>query len=98
MNIPESFECAGFKINVKFVDTIPENKFGECCVVKNEIRIARYLFDADNEKTELTKDQMFNTFLHELIHVWQFYYDNEFIESQAQVFANFIQEFLKTKK
>ena len=73
MNIPESFECAGFKINVKIVDTITDNKFGECCVVKNEIRIARYLFDGDNEKTELTKDQMFNTFLHELTLIGSLY-------------------------
>lgn len=98
MKIPESFKCAGFTIKVKIVDTITGNKFGDCCVVKNEIRIAKYLFDDDNEKIKLSEDQMFNTFAHELVHVWQFYYDNEFIESQAQVYANFICEFLKTRK
>lgn len=97
MKIPESFECAGFTIKVIFKDTLEDNKFGDYCVVNNEIRIARYLFNADNEKVELTEDQKFNTFVHELVHAWQFYYDNHFIESQAQVFANFIQEFLKTK-
>lgn len=98
MKIPESFNCAGFTIKVKIVDTIDENKFGDCCVVRNEIRIAKYLFDANNEKVELTEDQMFNTFAHELVHVWQFYHNNELSESEAQVFANFICEFLKTKK
>ena len=97
MKIPESFNCAGFTIKVKIVDIIDNNKFGDCCVVRNEIRIARYLFDVDNEKIELTEDQMFNTFLHELVHMWQFYHNNEYSETEAQVFANFIQEFLKTK-
>lgn len=73
MKIPESFNCAGFTIKVKIVDTINDNKFGDCCVVRNEIRIAKYLFDADNEKIELTEDQMFNTFAHELTWIGSLY-------------------------
>lgn len=73
MKIPESFECAGFTIKVKIVDTITGNKFGDYCVVKNEIRIAKYLFDDDNEKIKLSEDQMFNTFAHELTWIGSLY-------------------------
>lgn len=96
MKIPESFNCAGFNIKVKIVDTLENNEYGIFNDATNEIIIANYVF-AREEKTELSEQHKFNTFLHELIHVWQFYYDNTFIEAQAQVFANFAQEFLKTK-
>lgn len=96
MKIPESFECAGFTIKVIFKDTLEGNEYGLFNDATNEITIANYVFARD-EKVELSEQHKFNTYLHELVHVWQFYYDNVFIESQAQVFANFIQEFLKTK-
>lgn len=32
------------------------------------------------------------------IHAFQFYYDNKFDEAQAQVFANFMCEFIETKE
>ena len=41
-------------------------------------------------------EQLRNTFYHELFHVFQFYYNNEFNEIQAQVYANFMCEFIET--
>lgn len=98
MNIPEKFECAGFVINVKIVDKLSNNEYGSYCDTTNTISIAKTIDVADIGKVELTKQQMLNTFMHELVHVWQFYFDNHYDEAQAQVFANFICEFFKTIK
>lgn len=98
MNIPEKFECAGFVINIKIVDKLSNNEYGLYCDATNTITIAKTVDVPDIGIVNLTEQQLFNTFAHELIHVWQFYYNNEYSESQAQVFANFICEFFKTIK
>lgn len=42
----------------------------------------------------MSDEQLRNTFYHELFHVFQFYYNNEF--NEAQVYANFMCEFIET--
>lgn len=44
----------------------------------------------------VSDEQMRNTFYHELFHAFQFYFNNEFNEAQAQVYANFMCEFIET--
>lgn len=44
----------------------------------------------------LTEDQITNTFWHELIHCFQFYFDNSYSEAQSQVYANFMCEYFKS--
>ena len=44
----------------------------------------------------MSDEQLRNTFYHGLFHVFQFYYNNEFNEIQAQVYANFMCEFIET--
>lgn len=97
MNIPESFECAGFTIKIIVKDTVPDNIYGCFNDATNEIHIAKYV-KVNGEKVELSNDHIINTVAHEIVHVWQFYYNNEYSEAQAQVYANFICEFLRTKK
>lgn len=44
----------------------------------------------------VSDEQMRNTFYHELFHAFQFYFNNEFNEAQAQVYANSMCEFIET--
>lgn len=96
--IPEKFECAGFVINVKLVDKLHNNEYGLYCDATNTISIAKTVDVDDIGKVELTEQQILNTFMHELVHVWQFYFNNRYDEAQAQVFANFMCEYIKTKE
>ena len=62
-------------------------------------RVSAKTVDVDDiGKVELTEQQILNTFMHELMHVWQFYFNNHYDEAQAQVFANFMCEYIKTKE
>lgn len=97
MQLPSEFKCAGFTIKVIIEDKLPNNDYGYFCDAKNEIRIAKTV-EVDKETVQLTNEQIYNTFWHELIHCFQFYYDNEYSEAQAQTFANFMCEFYNTKK
>lgn len=94
--IPASFNCAGFTIKVELYDKLPNNNYGDFDDARNIIRLARSV-EVDKETIQLTNEQMHNTFWHEVGHCFQFYYDNDYSESRAQTFANFMQELLKTK-
>lgn len=93
MQIPSEFQCAGFIIKVNIEDVM--SSYGTFNDAKNEIKIAKSL-DTSEGIVELTQKQMFNSFAHELIHCFQFYYDNSDSESQAQVYANFLCEFFRS--
>lgn len=96
MKIPNTFKCAGFDITIEFLDALPENQYAIFCDVKNTISIANHIY-VEKDKIKLTELQQLNSFLHELIHVFQFYYNNDYVEAEAQVYANFLQEFINTK-
>lgn len=95
--IPESFKCAGHTIKVEICDELPNNRYGTFHDIPCVIKIARTLFDEDFGKVQLTEQQMMNTFCHELIHCFQFFYGTKMSETEAQVYANFLQEFINTK-
>lgn len=94
--IPSSFQCAGFTIKVEICDKLPDNTYGDFNDAKNLIRIAKSV-EIDKEIIQLTKEQIINTFYHEVCHCFQWYFNTDTDESQAQVFANFMQEFMRTK-
>lgn len=94
--IPSSFNCAGFTIKIEIYDKLPDNNYGDFSDAKNLIRIAKSV-ETDKEVIQLTKEQIINTLYHELIHCFQWYYNTDTDEAQAQVFANFMQEFMRTK-
>ena len=97
MIIPKKFKIANNWISVEVVDKLDNNDYGIYNDAKNLIKIAKTV-NADDEIVTLSDKQLFNTLMHELVHVMQFYYDNSTIESQAQVFANFLCEFFDTKE
>ena len=67
--------------------------YGEYDDVINTINIAQKI--GDKLRTVKSKTQL-NTFFHELIHTFQYYYNCTYDEAQAQVFANFLVEFFNT--
>lgn len=97
MKLPKKFKCAGFTINVQVTDIDNEsNNYGNFSDVENLINIYRSV-EVNGKVVQLTDEQIENTFYHELVHCFQFYHDNNITESEAQTFANFICEFLRTK-
>lgn len=97
MKIPNSFKIANTTINVKLLDKIDGDLYGKWTDVKNEIELARTVSIGGGEIVTLSEEQIYNSFCHELIHCFQFYYNNDYSEAQAQVFANFIREYLSTQ-
>lgn len=96
--IPESFECAGHTIKVEMHDELPGNQYGLFYDAPRVIKIARSLNVEDYGRVELTEQQMMNTFWHEYFHCCQFFAGEKYSETQAQTYANFMCELIKTKQ
>lgn len=47
---------------------------------------------------EVCEEDIERTFYHELIHCFQFFYNCEIDEAQAQTFSNFIYEYIHSRK
>lgn len=96
LKIPKKFKIANNWITVNIVESLPNNYYGLYNDAKQLICIAKTV-SADNEIVQLTEEQMFITFMHEFVHCMQFYFGASMSEEQAQVYANFLCEFLNTK-
>lgn len=96
LKIPKKFKIANNWITVNIVESLPNNYYGLYNDAKQLICIAKTV-SADNEIVQLTEEQMFITFMHEFVHCMQFYFGTSMSEEQAQVYANFLCEFLNTK-
>ena len=94
--IPKKFKIANNWITVNIVKSLPNSNYGIYNEAKQEINIAKTV-KIDNEIVQLTEELILNTFMRELTHCMQFYFDNNITEAQAQVYANFLCEFLNTK-
>ena len=93
--IYKTFKIANQKIQTLLLDSLPGGEYGKFNDAKNEIQLARNII-VEGETIKLSPQQIQNTFMHEVMHVFQFYYNNEFDEAQAQVYANFVCEMLET--
>ena len=96
MQLPSEFKCAGNTIKVQLVEKTHNNNYGNWCDVTNTITIAKTIELEDKTVVRLTEDQITNTFWHELIHCFQFYFDNSYSEAQSQVYANFMCEYFES--
>ncbi len=96
--IPSKFKVANNEITVVMEDSLPNNNYGYFCDVTNEIKLARTIKTEYNGVVNLTENQILNSFWHEAFHAFQFYFDNDFNEAQAQVYANFMCEFINSTK
>lgn len=91
--IYKTFKIANQLIHTIFVESLQGGEYGKFNDAKNQIILAKTV-EIEGEIIELSPSQIENTFYHEVIHAFQFYYNNEFDEAQAQVYANFICEML----
>lgn len=96
--IPESFECAGHTIKVEIVDQVSGNRYGAFYDAPGVIKIAKTIDFEDYGEVVLTELQMLNTFWHEYFHCCQFFAGEKYSETQAQTYANFMCELIKTKQ
>lgn len=98
MQIPSSFKLANINFKVEIVDNIKNGaRYGEFNDCTSTIKIAKRAL-IDDEWIDIPENIMLNTYYHELFHVFNYYYNNKTPESLAQVFANFMTEYLSTKK
>lgn len=97
MRIPTKFTINTQPITVLFVDTLPDEKFGEFDAVLNTITIANRVKHNDTTY-ELTEAQRLNTFFHEVLHAFQWYSTGEFSEQESCTYASYLVEFLKSIK
>ena len=91
--IYKTFKIANQKIQTILLDSLPGGEYGKFNDAKNQIILAKTV-EVEGEIIELSPSQIENSFYHEVIHAFQFYYNNKFDEAQAQVYANFICEML----
>ena len=90
MQLPSEFKCAGNTIKVELVEKTNDNNYRDWC----DATITKTVELEDKTVVKLTEDQITNTFWHELLHCFQFYFDNSY--SEAQVYANFLCEYFKS--
>lgn len=94
--IPDTFKIAGMEFVVQHPETINNgDDYGEYDDVDNAVRLAKQIGDK-NDLRDIKYQTRLNTFFHELIHTFQYYYNCKYDEAQAQTFANFLVEFFQT--
>jgi hypothetical protein len=100
--IPRSFKTAGGKT----ILVVTQNKidykdgqtiYGEYKDAADTIKIAD-IVEIDGVEYVQSEESKERTFLHELYHVFQFYSGKEYDEQQAQIFSNFMYEYLHNQK
>ena len=100
--IPDYFTIGGqeYKVVQKEIvrDENDDPVFGLHSPAEATITIAHKFPITNSLKHDFTKDQIVNSFFHEMFHSFNFMMNNEQEEVIAQSFANFMCEFLKTAK
>lgn len=97
--IPKSYKIAGNKtVDIAIVESINDGgSYGDFSDAKSKIRLAKNI-KVEDELIEISDEDILRTYLHELCHSMQFYYNCEYDEAQAQTFSNFMYEYLHTKQ
>lgn len=93
--VPKQFRLACHTFDV--IINEEGNYFGQFCISKNRIDL-NLKIRFEDETVEVSKEAFINTFWHELMHVFNYFYNTETDEGIAQSFANFMCEFLETKQ
>ena len=95
--IPRTFKMAGITFDVIIKDNVKDGSLYGCFEdVTNTIYIAKRV-QLEDEWYDVPEQNMINTFYHELFHVFHYYFNNETPEDEAQVYANFMTEFIQSK-
>ena len=98
MNIPKKFKIGGQWFDVKFQDLIDNgDNLGEFSYCPPVITLATK-YKENGVLKDIPSNQLENTFLHELIHCWQYMMKSETDETEASTYAAFWCEFDETKE
>ena len=96
--IPKRFVISGSTYNVNIVDCENDiDALGDFCGLLHRIRLAKKAI-IDGELTNIPEDEYLKTYLHELGHCFNYYYNNECSEEFANAFSNFMYEYLTSKE
>ena len=93
--IPKEFVIACNKITTKIVDEGED--FGSFDSLRNTINISLGVRDASGNLVIFTKEQVQNTYYHEVFHCFNYFFNTEMDEALAQTFANFMCEYLTSQ-
>jgi hypothetical protein len=98
--IPDRYTIGGQEYTVIKKEVVRDEDddpvFGLHSPAEAKITIAENFPVTDTLKHPFSKDQMVNSFFHEMFHSFNFMMNTEQDETIAQSFANFMCEFLKT--
>lgn len=97
MKIPNSFKIGGGKkVKVDTFESIPnrEDVFGDYSCVRSQIRLGKSILDGEGNKVDVSEEDLERTFWHETFHAFQWFYNTEYDETQAQCFSNFMYELM----
>ena len=100
-NIPRTFTIARHQYDVEICEFVRDDDgsylYGYHSDVELTIRVALRMKCGENI-VSLTREQIKNSFWHEVFHAFNVYYNNRQDESLAQTFANFMCEFELTRE
>ena len=98
--IPQKFTINGSTYNVEVLESSEKDldgNLGDFTNLLHEIRIAKKACLDNNSEIEIPKDEITKTYLHELGHCFNYYYNNENSEEFANAFANFMYDYFRTQ-
>ncbi len=98
MKIPDKFTINSQEIKIEVVDTLPNQDFGDYNSITDVIRIATHVEDDNKDLIKLKDEQILNTLIHEVLHVFQWHSCGEYSEQESNTYAGYIIEFLKSTK
>ena len=99
MKIPKQFIIHGHTVKViqRDIDNKEDNRYGYYDSVREEIIIFNKV-RVDGEPVDLGDTQIQATFLHELVHCFQWHIKGQTDEWEAQSYSGLIVEFLQTRQ
>lgn len=98
--IPDKFTIAGSTYTINMVENSEKDlneALGDFTSILHRIRIAKTC-KVDENIINIPQDEIIKTYLHELGHCFGYYYNGDNSEEFANAFANFMYEYLTTKK
>lgn len=96
MKILEKFTINSQEITVEIVDQLQNQRFGEYNCITDNIKLARRIKDDDGTFIPLKEEQLLNTFIHELLHAFQWHSQGDTSEKESSTYAGYFVEFIKS--
>ena len=98
--IPKKFKVFGTEYTIDLVESSEidlNGDLGEYCDILHEIKLAKTV-KVDDKIYKISDNDILKTYLHELGHCFEYNWRGDTTEEFAQMFSNFMYEYLTTKK